>query len=332
MATNRIQPNSRGLSVTLDHPASVSSGQPCRHGIQTGVALIDEQTDGTTVVDFIDGVVYDLSTKGIDDDGNAAITDGDALYYVDADISAGAGFLSAKKSGYFFGIALESVGSGSTDTIRVRVTSSGPIGQAQFSGLIGTDELAADAVTGPKLADEAVDSEHYTDGSVDLIHLSANSVDGTKIADDGVNSEHYTDDSIDEEHIAVPNLKHVDSQSLAYGAFTDGGGATGYLDFDTAIEADALILGWKAEVTTGFANDTTAVIEVGISGDTDRFSANTAQSCFATGTVASAALAADTGTSFGATTTVRVTVTGTADFTSINAGIMIVTMYYIETA
>jgi len=41
--------------------------------------------------------------------------------------------------------------------------------------------LAADAVTGTKIADDAIDSEHYTDASIDLAHLSADSVDGTKI-------------------------------------------------------------------------------------------------------------------------------------------------------
>ena len=67
---------------------------------------------------------------------------------------------------------------------------------------ITTAKLAADAVTGAKLADNAVDSEHYTDGSIDLVHLAADSVNGTKIADDAIDSEHYTDASIDTAHIA----------------------------------------------------------------------------------------------------------------------------------
>jgi len=66
---------------------------------------------------------------------------------------------------------------------------------------ITTAKLAADAVTGAKLADNAADSEHYTDGSIDLVHLAADSVDGTKIADDAIDSEHYTNASIDTAHI-----------------------------------------------------------------------------------------------------------------------------------
>ena len=59
-----------------------------------------------------------------------------------------------------------------------------------------------DTVTGAKIVDNAINSEHYTDASIDLAHLSADSVDGSKIADNAINSEHYTDGSIDNAHIA----------------------------------------------------------------------------------------------------------------------------------
>jgi hypothetical protein len=51
---------------------------------------------------------------------------------------------------------------------------------------IGTNDLMNDAVDGTKLADDACDSEHYTDGSIDTAHLSADCVDATKLADDAV--------------------------------------------------------------------------------------------------------------------------------------------------
>lgn len=73
-------------------------------------------------------------------------------------------------------------------------------------GTIGTSELAADAVDGTKIADDAVDSEHYTDGSIDTAHIAADAIDGTLIADDAVDSEHYTDGSIDTAHIADANV------------------------------------------------------------------------------------------------------------------------------
>jgi len=67
---------------------------------------------------------------------------------------------------------------------------------------VNTAKLAADAVDGTKLADNACDSEHYTDGSIDHVHLAGDAVDGDNIADDSINSEHYVDASIDHQHLA----------------------------------------------------------------------------------------------------------------------------------
>jgi hypothetical protein len=70
----------------------------------------------------------------------------------------------------------------------------------------------ADAITGAKIADDAIDSEHYTDGSIDNAHIADNaidsehyadgSIDNAHIADDAIDSEHYADGSIDTAHIA----------------------------------------------------------------------------------------------------------------------------------
>ena len=81
--------------------------------------------------------------------------------------------------------------------------------------LTGTVTPAADTVTGAKIADNAVDSEHYTDGSIDLAHLAADCVDGTKVADNAIDSEHYTDGSIDAAHLAANS---VDSASYVDGS------------------------------------------------------------------------------------------------------------------
>jgi len=61
----------------------------------------------------------------------------------------------------------------------------------------------ADTVTGAKIADDAIDSEHYVDGSIDTAHLAADCVTGAKIADDTIDSEHYAAASIDGEHLSV---------------------------------------------------------------------------------------------------------------------------------
>ena len=88
---------------------------------------------------------------------------------------------------------------------------------------IATGDIALDAINGTLIADDAINSEHYTDGSIDnahiaddainsehyangsidLIHLSADSVDGSKIVDAAINSEHYTNGSIDSVHLSA---------------------------------------------------------------------------------------------------------------------------------
>lgn len=106
------------LSVVITHPTTPQTGDPCRFGVLTGVAETDEGEGGNaaTKTSFNFGPnVWDLSVKGIDAMGNAAVAVGDSLFYTDADTPP----LSKKATGYFFGIALEVVSSGATTTIEV---------------------------------------------------------------------------------------------------------------------------------------------------------------------------------------------------------------------
>ena len=57
------------------------------------------------------------------------------------------------------------------------------------NGAVETAMLAADAVTGAKIADDAINSEHYTDGSIDTAHIADDQVTEAKIADDAVGQD-----------------------------------------------------------------------------------------------------------------------------------------------
>jgi len=77
------------------------------------------------------------------------------------------------------------------------------------------------------------------------------------------------------------------------------------------------------------------VMQVGIEGDTDRFSADVSGSVFAAATVGSVPVAADACKGISAQVTVRVTVTTGADFTSCktaNHGAGTLYLYYVATA
>ena len=82
-------------------------------------------------------------------------------------------------------------------------------------GSIDTAHIAADQIVASLIADNAIDSEHYTDGSIDTAHIAADQIVASLIADDAINSEHYTDGSIDTAHIAadqITNAKIADDQ------------------------------------------------------------------------------------------------------------------------
>ena len=86
------------------------------------------------------------------------------------------------------------------------------------TGQVGTGLIANDAIDGTKIADNALNSEHYIDGSIDRVHLVADIIDGTKLADDAVDSAHVAADSLDSEHYAPGS---VDTTALANDAVTN---------------------------------------------------------------------------------------------------------------
>jgi len=121
-------------------------------------------------------------------------------------------------------------------------------------------------------------------------------------------------------------LNKLVSQELLIADFTDNADTTGYIDFDVNLPANAIVVGWKAEVSAGFTGDTTAVCQVGIAGDLDKYSGITTTSVLAVATVG--ALGNTDSAMATADQTVRVTVTGGTDFGLITAGAMVISLYY----
>ena len=97
------------------------------------------------------------------------------------------------------------------------------------SGIVGAGDIGADAVDSANIADDAIDSEHYTDGSIDNAHIADDaidsehyadgSIDNAHIADDAIDSEHYADGSIDQVHLAT-GVGGVSWQAVVTGATT----------------------------------------------------------------------------------------------------------------
>ena len=93
---------------------------------------------------------------------------------------------------------------------------------------------------------------------------------------------------------------------------------TGTADTDDLPEG-SLVLGWQFVCDNAFSGDTSATGQLGVSGDLNRFSADTSGSIFTTGTIGSAPLAADVMDSQSAAITPRFTVTVNSDFTSVDS-------------
>tara|TARA_Y100001968_G_scaffold36674_1_gene28138 strand:- start:962 stop:2176 length:1215 start_codon:yes stop_codon:yes gene_type:complete len=78
---------------------------------------------------------------------------------------------------------------------------------------VATADIAADAITGAKIADDAIDSEHITDGSIDEAHIAADQITGAKIADDAVGAEHIED--------LDATVKWIDNAAAYWGSGND---------------------------------------------------------------------------------------------------------------
>ena len=132
-------------------------------------------------------------------------------------------------------------------------------------------------------------------------------------------------------YTALSNPIHQIQQTVAYSDFTDGGSTAGTLNLTPTIPAGAIPLAWKAVVSTGFSGDTSATLLVGVSGDTDRFSASDGQNIFAAGTFTESSIGeAVSGDGGGSAQTVLLTLTSGSDFGSVSAGSMVLTIFYIR--
>lgn len=120
MARNQVFENGDYLSLPATAPASPVSGDPVLVGQLPGVALTDEGDGGNaaanTSIHF--SGVYDLPVKGEGAAGNAAVGIGDILYYEAGQVPP---LNKDATNGVRFGYALETVESGATATIRVKV-------------------------------------------------------------------------------------------------------------------------------------------------------------------------------------------------------------------
>jgi hypothetical protein len=84
-------------------------------------------------------------------------------------------------------------------------------GTAIASGYIANDAIdsqhyADGSIDNAHIADNAIDSEHYADGSIDNAHIADNAIDSEHYADGSIDNAHIADDAIDSEHYAAGSI------------------------------------------------------------------------------------------------------------------------------
>ena len=157
--------------------------------------------DGEIVIDAADAAGVIIKINGT---AQLSVVDGSITPTTNNDIDLGTSSYQFK-NGYFDGtLEADDVTIGGTNVVTGSlVTTLGTVSAGVWQGTaIASTYIAADAITGAKIADDAIDSEHYTDGSIDNAH----------IADDAIDSEHYAAGSIDNAHLADDA---VDSDEIA---------------------------------------------------------------------------------------------------------------------
>jgi hypothetical protein len=81
---------------------------------------------------------------------------------------------------------LRIVGGTGLDTTASKSGTDVTLSVAIQNGGVDTTQLAADAVTGAKIADNAINSEHYVDGSIDDAHIATGTIANNKLANSSI--------------------------------------------------------------------------------------------------------------------------------------------------
>ena len=253
--------------ITLTHTADTglaTNGTFSATTITATTAFVPDASDGaalgTTALEFSDLYLADGAVIGFGDDQEVTLTHvhdtGLLLSSTDQ--------LQFGDSGTYIHQSADGVLDLVSDTeIEINATTIDINGNVEISGTatttgvhtftavpvfpnntIETADIQADAVDGTKIADDAIDSEHYTDGSIDNAHIADDAIDSEHYADGSIDNAHIADDAIDSEHYADGS---IDTAHIADGQVTIGKLATAVLtgatDIGEAIvDADLLLV------------------------------------------------------------------------------------------
>ena len=230
LTTPIISSISNSGTVTLPTDSDTLVGRATTDTLTNKTIDADNNTLSNIEVDNLKASAVVIESEGIGSNDNdttiptsAAVKDyvDTQITAEDLDITTDSGTIAIDLDGETLtvsgGEGIDTSATGNAITIAGEDASTSNKGVASFSsdnfavssgavtikdGGVVTDELAADAVTGAKIADDAIDSEHYTDGSIDTAHIADSQITVAKMAANSVDSDQYVDGSVDNEHLA----------------------------------------------------------------------------------------------------------------------------------
>ena len=126
--------------------------------------------------------------------------------------------------------------------------------------------ITAGTIAGSAIANDAIDSQHYADGSIDLAHMSVNSID----------SDQYVDGSIDTAHIADDQVTLAKMAGLARGKiiYGDSSGNPAALTLGSngqILKSNGSDIAWAADAGFDVTSITGATALGATPADTDEF-------------------------------------------------------------
>jgi hypothetical protein len=175
-------PHSEGANNVLTLPGT---GGDARLVSTTSTATLTNKTLTTPIIAEIDSgstITLDATTDIVldADGGDIFFKDGGTTFGSATNTSGNLIIKSGTTTALTFSGANVTI-SGTATTTGVHTFTAIPVFP---NDTIETADIQADAITGAKIADDQIDSEHYVDGSIDTAHIAADAVTAVKLNND----------------------------------------------------------------------------------------------------------------------------------------------------
>ena len=220
---------------TLDFVVGNISGTA---GLATSItASANNATDETVYPTFVDGAT---GTQGIETDTGLTYNPSTGVITATQFTGAVVGNVTGNASGTAATV---------TGGTQASITSAANLVTV---GTIGTGVWQGTAIAGGYIANDAIDSQHYTDGSIDNAHIADDAIDSEHYADGSIDNAHLADDAVDTDEIADNAVTLAKMAGLARGKviYGDSSGNPAALALGTSgyvLKSDGTDIAWAAD-------------------------------------------------------------------------------------